>query len=208
MAEEYTRAGINLLLLSYRADNSAEEALTLQQFLEDAEWLILQSLSWLEASGYTEGVFVMGQSLGAVAAIHVVEANPQSFKGLFVESVVLGTADFLDNFKKLPEDCERSEDDALGCCQKIAGITLPTFIFHGARDRLLPVTDAEKLQASSGARSKQFFVVPGCEHKELYKNAGPLYFQTIKKSVDTVCGLNTWRQQRKKFQRNKKKIEG
>ena len=77
-------------------------------------------------------------------------------------------------------------------------------IFHGARDALVAIAEAEKLQASSGARTKQFFVIPGAEHHTVGETGGDLYVEEIKKFIDTVCGVNTWRQKRKSHKRNQK----
>jgi len=85
---------------------------------------------------------------------------------------------------------------------KIAGIKLPTLILHGARDQLIPPYQAEKLQMQSGARNKQFLLIPGADHNSLIAMAGVRYFQCIRKFIDEICGLNTWRQRRRKFQDN------
>jgi len=91
------------------------------------------------------------------------------------------------------------EEQGFGNVEKVEKIELPTLIFHGAKDARISIADAEKLQASSAARTKQFFIIPGAQHEFLYKSGGELYFETIKKFIDTLCGVNTWRQKRRKY---------
>ena len=86
--------------------------------------------------------------------------------------------------------------------KKIAGLTLPTMIFHGAKDSWVSIREAEKLQSHCGAKNKQFFVIPGAERDNLPEAGGELYFQTIKKFIDGICGTNTWREKRRKFKVN------
>jgi hypothetical protein len=71
---------------------------------------------------------------------------------------------------------------------------------------LVAIAEAEKIQAFSGARTKQFFVIPGAEHHTVGKTGGQLYIKTIKQFTDTVCGVNTWRQNRRDLK--KKRTEG
>jgi pimeloyl-ACP methyl ester carboxylesterase len=80
---------------------------------------------------------------------------------------------------------------------KIARITKPTFILHGARDEIIPAAEAEKLQACCGAKSKEFQIVPGADHNSIMAVAGRLYFQTIKQFIDKISGTSSWRKRRK-----------
>jgi hypothetical protein len=96
-----------------------------------------------------------------------------------------------------------TEEEGFDIIKKIEKIKLPTLIFHGARDSQVSVAQAENLQSCSGAKSKQFYVIPGAERDRLPEAGGDLYFQTIKKHIDTICGINTWRQRRKSFKNNR-----
>jgi alpha-beta hydrolase superfamily lysophospholipase len=141
----------------------------------------------------------MGRSLGSVCALEVVSNNPDKIKAMILESAYGETLPLLlaMGAKQVAE--ELAEEDGFNNLQKIAGIKIPTLIFHGSRDGLVPVSQAEKLQAASGARNKQFLIIPGAEHHSVSKTGGELYFKTIKGFVDTICGVNTWRQRRKQY---------
>ena len=73
-------------------------------------------------------------------------------------------------------------------------------ILHGARDQLIPPSEAEKLQAESGARNKQFLLIPGADHNTMISTAGRLYFQTIRQFIDTITGASSWRNKRRQKQ--------
>lgn len=200
MANSYVAHGINVLLLSYRGDNSSGGVCTLVDFFEDGRTLFTQALSCLDKKGFAGATFIMGQSLGSILAIDVVSRNPESVKGLILESAMCQTVDYLSNRGFDTTTVDELEEFGFRNLEKIEKIKLATLIFHGAKDSLIPIADAEKLQASSGARTKQFFIIPGAEHHELYQIGGKLYFETIKTFIDTLCGVNTWRQKRRKYQ--------
>lgn len=198
MAAKYVAHGINVLVLSYRGDNVSGIVSTLSEFYEDGRLLFDQAIKWLDDNGFEGAKFVMGQSVGSVLAIDVVSRNAEKIKGIFLESAMCQMADYLESRGLSTSSIADLEEQGFCNLEKIEKIEIATLIFHGARDAYIPIADAEKLQASSGARTKQFFVIPGAQHQALYETGGKLYFETIKKFIDTLCGVNTWRQKRRK----------
>lgn len=205
MAASYNQHGLNVLILSYRGDNDSDDKLTLEQFYQDGRHLFSQASQWLKDNACTGALFVMGQSLGSVLAIDSTVKNPDAVKGLLLESAIAQTSEYLKNLGIAVDAIDGLEENGFCNLEKIEKIKLPTLIFHGARDSAIPIGEAEKLQASSGARSKQFFIIPGGQHENLYLIGGPLYFETIKKFIDTQCGVNTWRQKRRKYNESQEK---
>ncbi|BHH83121.1 alpha/beta hydrolase [Desulforhopalus sp. 52FAK] len=198
MAESYTAHGLNVMVLSYRGDNGRSPN-TLAEFYEDGRVLYDQAIAWLDSNKLEGAKFIMGQSLGSVLAVDVVSRNPDPVKGILLESAMCEIVDYLNNRGVSTDGIANLEEQGFGNLEKIEKIKLPTLIFHGARDAFISIAEAEKLQASSGARTKQFFIIPGAQHDSLYASGGNLYFETIKKFIDTLCGVNTWRQKRRKY---------
>lgn len=201
LAAKYNEHSISIFLMSYRGQmgNSGTPSVTLM--FADGDSLLKQAKDWLQKKDYTGSIFVMGHSLGSACAVDIVLRNPDSVKGLIVESGIFETADFLRAIGVSSEHASITEEEGFNIRKKIEKIKLPTLIFHGARDSLVSVAQAENLQSCSGAKSKQFYVIPGAERDSLPETGGDLYFQTIKKHIDTVCGVNTWRQRRKSFKK-------
>jgi alpha-beta hydrolase superfamily lysophospholipase len=198
MAERYNRHGINIILVCYRTDSNSEATQTIASFLDDGQQILVQLSEWLRANGYSGQLFPMGQSLGSSLVIDIVTKNSEMVGGMLLEGVIPELNSFLAGQGVSVADASANQADAFNNLQKIESISLPTLIFHGARDQLIATAQAEKLQAASGARTKQFFVIPGAGHLGLSNTGGDLYFQTIKNFLDTVCGVNTWRQRRRK----------
>jgi uncharacterized protein len=204
VAENYLKQGINVFLTSYRGCGINNGNPTVASMYADSEKLFHFAIDWLSNKGCNGPIFVMGQSLGSICAIDTVLKNGASIKGLIIESGICATASFLEAMGVSPKQADIVEEDGFNNIEKIEKIKTPTLIFHGARDVLVAAAEAENLQASSGARTKQFFIIPGAEHLTLGEIGGDLYFQTIKQFADTVCGVNTWRRKRRDHKRNQK----
>lgn len=204
VAEDYRRQGMNIFLTSYRGCGKNGGSPSVSAMYADSEKLLHLALDWLSGKGCLGPYFVMGQSLGATCAIDTVVKNGDSIKGLILESGICGTASFLAALGASPAQVDITEEEGFNTLEKIEKIKIPTLIFHGAGDGLVAIAEAENLQASSGARTKQFFVIPGAEHHTVGKIGGELYIKTIKQFIDTVSGVNTWRQKRRDHKSKRK----
>ena len=205
IAPRFCNNGMNIFLSTYRGYGWSDGSPSVTSMFSDAETVCTRVMEWLKQRDFTGPLFVMGRSLGSACAIDVALHHSTGIKGLIIES---GFADTLPLSQSLGLNSFESdiltEEDGFKNRQKIAQIKIPTFIIHGARDQLIPADQAEGLQMSSGARNKEFVVVPGADHNSIIAVAGELYFQSIKKFIDGVCGINTWRQARKKYKENKR----
>jgi uncharacterized protein len=198
-AEAFNQAGINVFLASQRGFGKSTGTPALATVIADAYVQFSLAIEWLAVKNYSGAIVVMGRSLGSVCAIDVVLNNPDTTKAMILESAFCETLPLLTAIGAGKAAEGISEADGFNNLQKISGIKIPTILFHGSRDILVPISQAEKLQAASGAKNKQFLIIPGAEHDTVSQTAGNLYFKTIKGFIDTVCGVNTWRQRRRKF---------
>jgi hypothetical protein len=194
----FLQAGINVFLSSYRGFGKSIGIPQLTAVIEDAERQYAQAREWLQAKGFSGAIIVMGRSLGSVCAVNVVAQNPESIKAMILESAFPEKLP-LPTTKGLEENADLFEFNDFNTLEKISTIKVPTLIFHGARDMLVPVSQVEKLQSASPAKNKQFLLIPGADHYSVSKTGGNLFYKTIKGFIDSVCGVNTWRQRRKTF---------
>ena len=196
----YTQEGLNFLVTDYRGYGWSDGVPLTSTFLPDSNAVFLYLKQWLTEHGYTGPLFVMGRSLGSASAIEIALNQSDAVTGLIIES---GFAQTLPLAKTLGLDLEPlgiTEEQTFNNGDKIARFTKPTFILHGQHDHLIPLWQAERLMADSGAKGKELQIVPGADHNTLIAIAGRLYFQAIRKFVDKAAGTAPdWRERRRQF---------
>ncbi|MDR2550975.1 MAG: alpha/beta hydrolase [Desulfobulbus sp.] len=196
----YVREHLNLLVTEYRGYGWSTGSPLASTLLPDSNAVFLALKKWLAGHDYTGALFVMGRSLGSASAIDVACTHQEAITGLIIES---GFAKTLPLAKVLGIDLAGmgiGEEQTFDNTGKIARITKPTFILHGQYDQLIPLWQAETLQAESGARNKEMQIVPRAGHNTLIAEAGPLYFQAIRKFVEKAAGIAPdWRERRRQF---------
>lgn len=200
IGSEYVREGLNFLVAEYRGYGWSTGTPLTSALLPDSNVVFLHMQEWLRDHGYIGALFVMGRSLGSASAIDVAINHSDAIAGLIIES---GFAKTLPLAKMLGVDLAAmgiGEEQSFNNGGKIAKFDKPTFILHGQYDQLIPLWQAETLQAECGARSKEFQIVPGADHNSLIAVAGPLYFQAIRKFIEKAAGLAPdWRERRRLF---------
>lgn len=203
IAKSYQKNGLNLLFASYRGYGKSEGIPGIMSLITDSQTLAQKANNFLKERGYNGPLFVMGKSVGSAFAIETAYKFPEHIKGLIIDSGFCDTIPFFSAWGIDTEKLGLSEDDGFDNRKKIEEIKIPTLILHGARDVMVPPALAETLQASSGARSKQFHIVPGAEHGKVAEAGGELYYQTITTFINTASGINTWRQRRGRYRKQK-----
>jgi pimeloyl-ACP methyl ester carboxylesterase len=202
----YVQEGMNFLVTEYRGYGWSGGTPLASTLLSDSNTLFVALKEWLADHDYTGALFIMGRSLGSASAIDVAVNHSDAVCGLIVES---GFAKTLPLAKVLGVDLEKmeiTEEQTFNNSKKIGKFTKPTFILHGQYDQLIPLWQAETLQAESGAKNKEFQIVPGADHNSLIAVAGQLYFQAIRKFVEkAACLTPDWRERRRQFKAQKQK---
>lgn len=202
----YQKVGLNFLVTDYRGYGWSSGTPNSSTLLEDALILYSKLKEWLQVNDYTGSLYIMGRSLGSACAIEVARTKNEEIKGLIIESGFAETLPLAETLGLSIKQLGINEEDTFNNQNKMESITKPTFILHGRLDQLIPLWQAEKLMAASGARSKELQAVPGADHNTLIAVGGMLYFQAIKQFIDKTDGRNDWRIRRKAFkEKNQKK---
>ncbi|WP_339132929.1 MAG: alpha/beta fold hydrolase [Candidatus Electrothrix sp. GW3-4] len=207
IALEYVRYGLNVLVTDYRGYGWSGGTPSFSTLLADSHVLYAELQKMLAEREYRSVIFIMGRSLGSAAAIELAQAYNDEISGLIIES---GFAETLPLAKTLGADMaavDITEEQTFNNISKIKRITMPTFLLHGQRDTLIPLWQAEKLHAESGARVKELQVVPGADHNSLISIGGKYYFMAIQQFVEKITGDSDWRNRRKKFKKNQAAVE-
>ncbi len=198
----YQEQGINFAVAEFRGYGWSEGTPLVSTFLSDANQVFDQLKQWFIDNEYIGDLFVMGRSLGSACAIDIAVNKAEELTGMIIES---GFAQTLPLAKTLGLDLEAfgvQEEQTFNNDGKITAFEKPTLILHGQYDQLIPVWQAERLHAQCGGKKQELQIVPGADHNSLITVAGVLYFQTIKKWIDKVCGnVPDWRERRRAFKK-------
>jgi len=197
IAAKYNEFGMNLMMTTYRGYGWSTGSPTVSSMLRDTDIVLEKALLWLEEKGFEGSVCVMGRSLGSASAIDLTRRHQSIIKTLIIESGFADTMPLTQTLGIETEGTDITEEDCFRNCEKIAEIKIPTLILHGSADTMIPARLAEKLQACSGARSKQFMLIPGAAHNTMITTGGNTYFTTIKGFIDKACGVTNWTYKRR-----------
>jgi len=203
IAANFVRHGMNFLLTSYHNHGENKGDTGIVSMMNNLPFILQETVQFLKKEQFNGPLFTMGESIGSACAIEIAKSYPDNIKGLIIESGFCDTIPFLTGSGVNTGRLDLQERDGFNNKSKITKIELPTLILHGAGDKVISPAQAETLQASAGARNKQFFIVPGAEHTTVAETGGALYFQTIKTFTDSVSGVNTWRQRRRNSRKQK-----
>jgi pimeloyl-ACP methyl ester carboxylesterase len=194
----YNRLDLSLLAVDYRGYGQSSGEPSVTAMMQDAHIIFKDVRSWMKSENRTGPLFVMGRSLGSACAIELASVFQDDIAGLIIESGFATTIPLLQTLGINTASFGIEEKDCFMNVAKIERITKPTYILHARYDHLIPVVNAEILQAHSGARAKEFQVVPGADHNSIMAVTGDLYFEAIKRFINKVLGIKPrWRRKKK-----------
>ncbi len=184
----YIERDLSFVAVGYRGYGAGSGRPTVAAMMADAVALHGWLLEFLAREGRTGKIFVMGRSLGSAVALELGAELGDDLAGIIVES---GFADTVPLLQFLGVDAPAlgiSEKNGFGNVKKIQTIKRPTLLLHAQKDELIPLENAGILHSESGARNKEFQVIPGARHNNILQITGPLYFQEIRRFIDKVIG--------------------
>ncbi len=195
----FQKYGMNVFFVLYGGAGKNSAAPSISSLLNDSVKFVPLVKQFLAGKCYSGPVFIMGRSFGSMCAVETAFNCGGDIKGMIIESGFCSLSSYISALGIDIQQFDINEKDGFDMLTKVENITVPTLIFHGAADSLIPVAEAEKIQSFSGARNKQFLLIPGGTHNNLAQIGGELFYKTIKEFANTVCGVNTWRRKRKKY---------
>ena len=169
----HRQLGVNILLFDYRGYGLSEGRASEKGTYQDATAALEYVLSRQDIAPHR--IVYFGRSLGAAVALWL--ATRRRPYGLILESPFASVQDMAKvAFPHLPLHLlVRGKYDSLS---RIASVSCPLLILHGARDEIVPVEQAQRLYAAA-AQSKALFLIPGAGHNDTYSVDQPLYFRTL-----------------------------
>jgi hypothetical protein len=185
LATHLMENGINFFMTDYRGYGLSDGTPTMKNLFQDCHRLFDFFKQTLIKEGYNPAIFVMGRSLGSMAAVEVAFHHQKELRGLIVES---GTA---QNFKAVwqaaadPAALDELVKAKFYNKDKIKEINIPTLIIHGEADNLIPVQIGRALYELSGAEDKQMMIIPEASHNDLIEKGYEDYFEGLQVFVKT-----------------------
>jgi uncharacterized protein len=205
IGQQFLEAGLNICVVGYRGYGWSSGSPSVSALYYDTLVALDFFIDFCRENHLSSDIFVMGRSLGSAFCIDLGYTSPEKIKGIIIDSGFAYSLPLAARLGYNVSDTGLSEEDCFNNLAKITEIEIPTLLLHGAEDQLIPLPEAVKLQAESGAKIKQLFIVPGADHNALFRRGGSTYFETVKNFTDTVTNRNTWRQRRKRFKSQENK---
>jgi alpha-beta hydrolase superfamily lysophospholipase len=174
----FHRAGAALLVIDFRGYGWSSGQPGVDELLHDAE-AVCPLLAGVVGE---RPLYAMGRSMGGAAAIQAVYRNPNTFRGLILESTFAGIVPVVKRIVAIPM-VTGILNEPLDSVGKMPHITLPLRIIHGEADSLIPVEHAHQLYNAAGSTDKRLVTIPRAGHNDIMMRDMRLYFDTIQAFV-------------------------
>lgn len=177
IAPLYREKGLNLFVVDYRGYGRSGGMPTIRSLLADAHPVFRAFQEIRRKEGFTDGLFVMGRSLGSAPAIELAAGYPDEIKGLIIESGFASLALVLSHLG-YPAGLPAAIGPGFPNRDTARRVSLPVLILHGERDSLVPVSEAHDLFQNI-AGEKSMVIIRGAEHNDIMWRDPPKYFGAI-----------------------------
>lgn len=173
-ARDYARLGAALAVVDYRGYGASGGVPTLRACIADAHAV----LAAVRANVGDLPLVVMGRSLGSACAAELCQLTPAVAAGFVFES---GIADVYGVLRRRGIELgARLPDEDLAVfdpLRKFARCEAPTLVLHGARDTLIPASEARLTFESLKTADRTLVLVPDRGHNDL--SLHPLYWDAL-----------------------------
>jgi hypothetical protein len=186
----YHQKRLNLAVADYRGYGASNGVPTLTDLVKDSQVIFKAVREELSKRTLRSDLWVMGRSLGSISALALVFHHQKGIKGLIIESgfpsVVrimthLGIPSLGMDFKKIDEEC----------LKMIEAIFTPSLIIHGAKDMLVPLSNAEDLYQHLGTEEKELLVIPSATHNDIMQVGFKDYFNALQRFIERTDRIQT-----------------
>jgi len=179
IAPLYHRQEVNLIVADYRGYGASGGSPTFSCLIDDGRKILRAVKEALQERNLNGDLWVMGRSMGSVAALDLSHRFPEKIKGLLIESGFASVTRLIRHLG-LPSgeiDLRAIEEERMAMIRKI---TLPALIIHGERDNLVPLQEGRDLFESLGSSQKKLVIIPKADHNSVMFYGMEKYFQSIR----------------------------
>jgi len=181
----YHQEKINLVVVDYRGYGASTGTPTLKNLVSDAHVIFKEVRKELTKKNLRKDFWVMGRSLGSMAALELASQHQEEMKGLIIESGFPSVVRIMFRLG-IPAPIMGREKIDQECLERIKKITLPTLIIHGDQDSLVPLENAKTIYQHLGAREKKLLIIPSATHNDIMIVGFKDYFSAIQQFIETT----------------------
>lgn len=179
IAPLYHRQEVNLIVADYRGYGASGGSPAFTHLIADSRKVLEAVTEALREKGLNSNLWVMGRSMGSVAALDLAHRFPDKIKGLILESGFASVTRLIKHLG-LPSrgiDLKAIEEDRLAM---IRDIRLPALIIHGEQDNLVPLQEGKDLYQLLASAQKKLVIIPKADHNSVMYYGMEEYFQALR----------------------------
>jgi uncharacterized protein len=181
IAHLYRERGLNLLVTDYRGYGASGGKPTFTALVSDACIILDYILKEIIEKENSTGLFVMGRSLGSIAALELASRYAECLQGLIIESGFISVAGLVHHLGlPSPGDLSPLEKNYRELCAKIK---LPALVIHGEQDRLVPLKQGKDLFDLLGSQIKELVIIQKADHNDIMFVDSGFYMSAIENFI-------------------------
>jgi alpha-beta hydrolase superfamily lysophospholipase len=179
----YHQKKMNLVVADYRGYGVSGGTPTLTDLVHDAHVIFHGVREELSRRKFRKDLWVMGRSLGSIAALELASHRQEEMKGLIIESGFPSVVRIMFHLGVPAQvmGLEKIEQESL---ERLKKIFLPTLIIHGDQDSLVPLENAKAIYQHLGAQEKELLVIPSATHNDIMIVGFKDYFNALQQFVE------------------------
>ena len=183
IAPLYHAKNINLVVADYRGYGGSDGSPTFSHLINDGRKVVEKVVEEIKERGLRKEMWVMGRSMGSVAALDLAHQFPEKMQGIIIESGFASVTRLIKHLG-LPSrgiNLEPIEQERIGM---IRTISVPALIIHGEYDNLVPLQEAKDLFTYLGGKKKKLVIIPKADHNSVMFYGMEKYFESIKEFMN------------------------
>jgi hypothetical protein len=183
IAPFYHRIKLNLIVADYRGYGSSNGVPTLANLVQDAHVIFKEIKKELSKRGLRSDLWIMGRSLGSIAALELAYRYQEAIRGLIIESGFPSVVRIITHLG-IPSEGIHLEKIDQECLEMIHKISIPVLIIHGESDTLVPLKEAKDIYKHLGTDKKELLIIPSANHNDIMFVGLRVYFEALQRFIE------------------------
>jgi uncharacterized protein len=178
----YHQKNLNLIVADYRGYGASGGIPTLTDLAQDSHAIFQETRAELSRRNLRTDLWVMGRSLGSIAAMEIAYEHQEALKGLILESGFPSVVRIMVHLG-VPAHGTGLERIDQACVERLRKIFLPSLILHGEQDWLVPLQNARDLYHHLGTEEKELLIIPSATHNDIMLVGLKEYFDALQRFI-------------------------